>query len=246
MQSNSGTLSSSKLMSETSEDAVAVRHPRSVFLSPTKVARLSFSSPSELTLVPGRLHSGAAPPCLLPLGQPLADTTNRAAVPAAAPMNSCTPAPQSLEGELSSLSESMSTCRLSEIPAQSSASTTVTERQPQKPLAICTGFHAPEKPAGSELASASSGDVSPQLVDVLMSANAPAPASSQLTAVLTGGRESALQETDDQRAMSLSSEEEEWELIEGEEEHAANGTAAGSLGSFKDGLLKRLTGRLSP
>lgn len=121
-----------------------------------------------------------------------------------------------------------------------------------QPLQVCTGFVA-RKPSDSGSAGS---DLSPQLVDVLASANALPAASSTLTAALGAststspepqGSPGAVGAADSNMRHAVShGGEEDWEMVDNVDEHAANGAPTSAIGSFKDSLLKRLALRGTP
>ena len=199
LQSASGTLSSGNLMSETSEDAVTIKQPRSVFLSPTKVARMSISSmdgdPFDDAARDAR--GACTAPALVP--QPESQNGNDGGSPHA---RSCVMDTPSLHAhplpeatcdadaaravlEATSSVVASDSAAANGLPAHGAGRLDgLSSMLPAsaQPLMSRTGF-APLPRAAAAHSSETSPDKSPLLVDVLRSSGTP-PVTSQLTAAL--------------------------------------------------------------
>jgi hypothetical protein len=226
---------------------VTIKHPRSVFLSPTKVARMSFSS------VEGRLfedsvhlpHPSEQGPQSESAGSPAASSAAAASIPTleAHPLLTDSYAPQ---------------------PALAAheASNAAAPAEPVLPFTSQCGFAPTSRgdSASSAATQTAGGDnSSPELVDVLRGTHARQ--ASKLTAALErlgtsqhpvdiadplaiAGDASAAGAVASGGEHSLT--EAEYVMVETSGELAQNGNPSGSLGSLKDGLLARFMRLHSP
>lgn len=318
MQSGSGTLSDGNLMSETSDDAVCVKQPRSVFLGPASVARLSCSSAegpyhlpasnasdappqpssdvanvlhatSEPQAIPGRAAAapvGEGPDRALPastspmdrdsldskpLAYPLRDVVASSLLYGAQPRGpTALPRVAAADETAHSSGESVADASTRDgdslnMAAEAVAPPAQSPGGPQlplvgapsvAPLATCsapaerqTGFAPVARSSGSGgERSPRSADKSPQLVDVLRTAQAPC---SQLTDALADGGQVPEAVAGGAPALDAvgsaqSSLDAEWEVVGPVEQAAENGTPQGSLGSFKDSMMRRFKRMHSP